>query len=70
LRQYRKAILLEVPPFKVPVEAALAVIEDNAASSMLVTVRKRDWVPEVLLDALEEQYRRSSEKIVARSSRL
>src|SRR4029434_2508115 len=30
-----------VPPFEGSVEVALAVIEDNAASSMLVAVRKR-----------------------------
>src|SRR4029434_6390238 len=30
-----------VPPFEGSVEVALAIVEDNAASSMLVTVRKR-----------------------------
>ena len=39
LRPYRQAILLKVPPFEVAIEVALAVIEDNAASSMLVTQR-------------------------------
>ena len=38
-RQYRQAILLKVPPFEVPVEVALAVIEDNAASSMLEAMK-------------------------------
>ena len=107
-RQYRQAILLKAPPFEVPVEVALAVIEDNAASSMLEAMKRvlrksrrqvveavapedigseierdseycrmgpveptgrahldlvprimEDWVPEVLLDALEQHYRRA-----------
>lgn len=37
-RQYRKAIVLKAPPFEVPVEVALAIIEDNAAPSMFVAV--------------------------------
>src|SRR5262245_48817969 len=108
LRPYRQATLLKVPPFEVPIEVALAVIEDNAASSMLVAAKRilrksrcqvgeavapenigseierdseyccvgpveptgrayldliprimEDGVPEVLVDALEEHYRRA-----------
>src|SRR5947199_6702556 len=39
-RQDRKAIALKAPPFEVPVEVALAIIEDNAASSMLEAVKR------------------------------
>ena len=36
LRPHRQAILLKVPPLEVPIEVAFAIVEDNAASSMLV----------------------------------
>ena len=35
LRPYRQAILFKVPPLEVTIEVALAIVEDNAASSML-----------------------------------
>src|SRR5262249_21520574 len=108
VRPYQQAILLKVPPFEVPIEVALAIVEDNAASSMLVAAKRvlrksrcqvaeavapdnigseierdseyccmrpveptgrayldliprimEDGVPEVLLDALKEHYRRA-----------
>src|SRR6516225_3355157 len=36
---YRQAILLKVPPHEVPIEESFAIVEDNAASSMLVATR-------------------------------
>jgi len=39
LRPYRQAILLKVPPHEVPIEVAFAIVEDNAASSMLVAAK-------------------------------
>ena len=40
LRPYRQAILLKVPPHEVPIEVAFAIVEDNAASSMLVSPKR------------------------------
>jgi hypothetical protein len=40
LRPYRQAILLKVPPLEVPIEVAFAIVEDNAASSMLVAPKR------------------------------
>jgi hypothetical protein len=40
LRPYRQAILLKVPPLEVPIEVAFAIVEDNAASSMLVSPKR------------------------------
>src|SRR5690348_13903371 len=41
LRPYRQAILLKVPPLEVPIEVAFAIVEDNAASSMLMPLPTR-----------------------------
>ncbi len=41
LRPYRQPILLKAPPLEVPIELAFAIVEDNAASSMLVALPTR-----------------------------